>query len=158
MDPQQRLLLEVSWEALERAGIAPARLQGSLTGVFVGISTNDYAQLFTTIDAYTAPAVPSVLQPAPFICVGLARSMHAVDTACSSSLVAIHLACQVCGRVECKMALAGGANLILNPQGMVYLSKLGVMASDGRCKTFDSRADGYVRSEGLRRCRAQALE
>jgi acyl transferase domain-containing protein/D-arabinose 1-dehydrogenase-like Zn-dependent alcohol dehydrogenase/acyl carrier protein len=149
MDPQQRLLLEVAWEALERAGVAPAGLAGSLTGVFVGISTNDYSQLLTSIDAYTGTGSSlSVAAGRLSYVLGLQGPAMALDTACSSSLVAVHLACQSLRSGESNLALAGGVNLILNPQGMVYFSKLGVMAADGRCKTFDARADGYVRSEG----------
>jgi myxalamid-type polyketide synthase MxaC len=149
MDPQQRMLLEVTWEALERAGVPPVRLAGSLTGVFVGISSNEYAQLNTNIDAYTGTgSAPSVAAGRLSYVLGLQGPCMALDTACSSSLVAVHQACQSLRLNECNLAVAGGVSLLLNPAGMVYVSKLGVMAADGRCKTFDARADGYVRSEG----------
>jgi epothilone polyketide synthase D len=149
MDPQQRMLLEVTWEALERAGIPPARLTGSLSGVFVGISTNDYSQLLTDIDAYTGTgSALSVAAGRLSYVLGLQGPSMALDTACSSSLVAVHQACQSLRLGECDLALAGAVNLVWNPEGMVYFTKLGVMAADGRCKTFDARADGYVRSEG----------
>jgi acyl transferase domain-containing protein/D-arabinose 1-dehydrogenase-like Zn-dependent alcohol dehydrogenase/acyl carrier protein len=149
MDPQQRLLLELSWEALERAGVPAADLSGSPTGVFVGISTNDYGQLQGQIDAYTGTGnSASVAAGRLSYVLGLQGPSMAVDTACSSSLVAVHLACQSLRMGECDLALAGGVNVILNPDGGVYFTQLGVMAADGRCKTFDAAADGYVRSEG----------
>ncbi len=155
MDPQQRLLLEVAWEALERACQAPDRLNESATGVFVGLSTNDYAQLqvkqgdVAGIDTYfgTGGAHSVVAGRLSYI-LGLRGPSLAVDTACSSSLVAIHLACQSLRAGECRMALAGGVNAILLPELTVALSKARMMASDGRCKTFDAAADGFVRSEG----------
>ena len=149
MDPQQRMLLEVTWEALERAGLPPARLAGSLTGVFVGISTSDYGQLYTTIDAYTGTGTAlSVAAGRLSYVLGLQGPCMSLDTACSSSLVAVHQACQSLRFGECNLAVSGGVNMLLNPEGMVYASKLGAMAADGHCKTFDARADGYVRSEG----------
>src|SRR5207244_3165073 len=104
------------------------------------ISTNDYSQLLTSIDAYTGTgSALSVAAGRLSYVFGLQGPSMSLDTACSSSLVAVHLACQSLRSGESNMALAGGVNLILNPQGMVYFSKLGVMASDGRCKTFDAR-------------------
>ncbi|MBI1357396.1 MAG: SDR family NAD(P)-dependent oxidoreductase [Acidobacteria bacterium] len=155
MDPQHRLLLEASWEALERAGIPPRRLGGSLTGVFVGISTTDYGQILSSrndlgaIDPYTGTGNSlSVAAGRLSYTLGLQGPAMALDTACSSSLTAVHLACQSLRLGESDLALAGGVSLILNPDGAVYFSKLGVMAPDGRCKTFDASANGYVRSEG----------
>ena len=155
MDPQQRLLLEVAWEALERAGQAPDRLNESATGVFVGLSTNDYAQIqlmhgdAADIDVYfgTGGAHSVVAGRLSYI-LGLRGPSLAIDTACSSSLVAIHLACQSLRAQECRMALAGGVNTILLPELTIALSKARMMAGDGRCKTFDAAADGFVRSEG----------
>jgi acyl transferase domain-containing protein len=155
MDPQQRLLLEVSWEALEHAGQTAARLAGSRTGVFVGASTNDYAHAQTKtasldhLDAYFATGNShSVSSGRLSYLLGLHGPSLSVDTACSSSLVAIHLACQSLRNGECRQAIAGGVNVILLPDLGVALSKARMMASDGRCKTFDARADGFVRSEG----------
>jgi acyl transferase domain-containing protein/SAM-dependent methyltransferase len=155
MDPQQRLLLEVAWEALERAGYSPARLSGSRTGVFVGASTNDYAHLATKtgelreLDAYFATGnSDSVASGRLSYVLGLQGPSLSVDTACSSSLVAVHLACQSLRGGECRMALAAGVNVILLPDLGVSLSKARMMAPDGRCKTFDARADGFVRAEG----------
>lgn len=155
MDPQQRLLLEVAWEALENACQAADRLNESATGVFVGLSTSDYAQLqlkhgdAADIDAYfgTGGAHSVVAGRLSYI-LGLHGPSIAIDTACSSSLVAIHLACQSLRAQECRMALAGGVNVILLPELTVALSKARMMAADGRCKTFDAAADGFVRSEG----------
>lgn len=154
LDPQQRLVLEVSWEALERAGIAPDRLNGSLTGVFLGITTNDYAQLARLggpqqMDVYTATGTAlNAAAGRVAYTLGLQGPCMAVDTACSSSLVAVHLACQSLRHGECDLALAGGVNAILTPDAFVCFSKWGMMAPDGRCKTFDARADGFVRGEG----------
>lgn len=153
MDPQQRLLLEVAWEALEDAGQAPDRLAGSRTGVFVGISTNDYGSLQLgrpeTVDAYTSTgnALSIAANRVSYVYDFRGPSM-AIDTACSSSLVAVHLACRSLREGECTLAVAGGTNVILSPALGVNFSKAGLMAADGRCKTFDARADGYVRGEG----------
>ncbi|MBZ4418506.1 non-ribosomal peptide synthetase/type I polyketide synthase [Myxococcus sp. RHSTA-1-4] len=153
MDPQQRLLLEVAWEALERGGQAPRALQGSRTGVFVGISTNDYSQRqfgdHALLDAYAGTGnAHSIAANRLSYLLGLRGPSMAVDTACSSSLVAVHLACQSLRARECDLALAGGVNAILTPELTIAFSQAGMMASDGRCKSFDAAADGYVRSEG----------
>ncbi|QRK08317.1 AMP-binding protein [Archangium violaceum] len=153
IDPQQRLLLEVGWEALENAGYAPTSLAGSRTGVFIGISSSDYAQLQFSrtgaLDAYsgTGGALSIAANRLSYLMDWHGPSM-AVDTACSSSLVALHQACQSLRRGECSLALAGGVNLLLAPHLTVTFSQARMMASDGRCKTFDASADGYVRSEG----------
>jgi 3-oxoacyl-(acyl-carrier-protein) synthase/SAM-dependent methyltransferase len=149
------LLLEVSWEALEHACQPPDRLNNSATGVFVGLSTNDYAQLQlknvdpASIDTYfgTGGAHSVVVGRLSYL-LGLRGPSIAIDTACSSSLVAIHLACQSLRMRECRMALAGGVNAILLPELTIALSKARMMAADGRCKTFDAAADGFVRAEG----------
>jgi acyl transferase domain-containing protein len=155
MDPQQRLMLEVSWEALEHAGLAPDRLNGSATGVFVGIGTNDYLQQYvqqqplTAIDAYLATGnAHSVAAGRISYVLGLQGPAIAIDTACSSSLVAVHLACEGIRSGSCETALAGGVGLLLSLENYVSLSKARMMARDGRCKTFDAAADGFVRSEG----------
>lgn len=154
MDPQQRLLLEVAWEALENAGYSPEGLGGSQTGVFVGICNNDYYQLLlagddSNFDTYLATGSAfSVASGRLSYVLGLQGPSLSVDTACSSSLVAIHLAIQSLRKRECNLALAGGVNLILGPEVTIILSKAKMMATDGRCKAFDARADGFVRSEG----------
>jgi acyl transferase domain-containing protein/SAM-dependent methyltransferase len=157
MDPQQRLLLEVAWEALEDAGHAPAELAatpaGERTGVYLGISNNDYGRALyrhpELIDPYFATGnAASVASGRLSYFLGVHGPAVAVDTACSSSLVALHLACQGLRLRECEIALAGAVNLILTPEMNINFSKARMMAPDGRCKTFDAAADGYVRGEG----------
>lgn len=153
MDPQQRLLLEVCWEALENAGIAPNRLGGSPTGVFVGAGNNDYGRMLfsdrNAIDAYAGSGSSlSVIAGRVSYILGLQGPSLVVDTACSSSLVSVHLAVQSLRRAECDLALAGGVNLILSPDAHITFTKARMMAVDGRCKTFDAAADGYGRGEG----------
>jgi acyl transferase domain-containing protein/acyl carrier protein len=154
MDPQQRLLLEVAWEALEDAGQAPDALTGSATGVFVGMCNADYFHRIVRgdpagLDAYVATGgAHSVAAGRVAYLLGLQGPNVAIDTACSSSLVAVHLACQSLRSGECRMALAGGVNLILAPETTIILSRAHMMAPDGRCKAFDARADGFVRAEG----------
>lgn len=150
MDPQQRLVLEVAYEALEYAGIAPESLAQSETGVFVGISTDDYAAWqFEAIDAYlgTGKTFSIVANRLSYL-LDLRGPSLAIDTACSSSLVAVHQACQSLRQQECSLALAGGVNLVLSPQLMVALSAANMLSPDGQCKTFAADADGYVRGEG----------
>ncbi|MBI3796469.1 MAG: acyltransferase domain-containing protein [Deltaproteobacteria bacterium] len=153
MDPQQRLLLEVAWEALEDAGQALERLAGTSTGVFIGIATNDYGRIQLSdpklIDAYagTGNAFSIAANRLSYVFDFRGPSL-ALDTACSSSLVAVHLACQSLWNGESTLALAGGVNLILSPAITINFTKAGAMAPDGRCKAFDARANGYVRSEG----------
>jgi myxalamid-type polyketide synthase MxaE and MxaD len=153
MDPQQRLLLEVTWEALQDAGQVPEHLVGTQTGVFIGIATNDYGRLqwndLERIDAYsgTGNALSIAANRISYLFDFRGPSL-ALDTACSSSLVAVHLACCSLRNGESTLALAGGVNLILSPAIAINFTKAGAMAPDGRCKAFDARANGYVRSEG----------
>jgi acyl transferase domain-containing protein/NADPH:quinone reductase-like Zn-dependent oxidoreductase/NAD(P)-dependent dehydrogenase (short-subunit alcohol dehydrogenase family)/SAM-dependent methyltransferase/acyl carrier protein len=155
MDPQQRLLLEVSWEALEHAGQAPDRLAMSATGVYAGLCSTDYAylQLHTgdrsLLDShFTSGVAHSVAAGRISYLLGLQGPNVTVDTACSSSLVAVHLACQALRSGECRMALAGGVNLMLSADLFVAFSHSRMLAPDGRCKTFDAAADGFARGEG----------
>ena len=155
MDPQQRLLLEVCWEALEHAGCPPDRLAGSPTGVYVGLAGSDYAylQLETgdprLLDTHFASGIGhSVASGRLSYLLGLKGPSLTVDTACSSSLVATHLACQALRSGDCRLALAGGVNLILAPDIFVALSRARMLSPDGRCKTFDAAADGFARAEG----------
>ena len=152
MDPQQRLLLEVAWETLEDAGQIPEELEGSKTGVFIGIGTHDYS-----IMMWQQPVSEPYATTGTGNCIAANRISYsfdfkgpslAVDTACSSSLVAVHLACQSIWTGESELALAGGVNMLLLPTIMVGFSKGGFMSSEGRCKSFDADADGYVRGEG----------
>ena len=153
MDPQQRLLLELSCEALEDAGQVSAHLDGTKTGVFIGISINEYSHLqfsdpsLITSHSGTGSALSIAANRISYFFNFRGPSM-AVDTACSSSLAAVHLACQSLRNGECGMALAGGVNVILSPAHSIAFTKAGVLAPDGRCKTFDARANGYVRGEG----------
>ncbi|WP_437594341.1 type I polyketide synthase [Sorangium sp. So ce1000] len=155
LDPQQRLLLEVSWEALERAGQSPDALFGSSTGVFIGMMSNDYAQLISAAqarggsDGYAASGNELSFAAGRLSYVlGLQGPSMVVTTACSSSLVAIHLACQSLRNGECRVALAGGVSLMLSPDPWASLSRLRALAPDGRSKAFDASADGYGRGEG----------
>ncbi|MGD0282879.1 MAG: beta-ketoacyl synthase N-terminal-like domain-containing protein, partial [Dissulfurispiraceae bacterium] len=155
MDPQQRLLLEVAWEALENAGLDPESLSGSETGVFTGIFSHDYEILqireneITDYETYFATGnSASVAAGRLSYFFGFQGPALSVDTACSSSLVAVHLACQSLRNKECEIALAAGVNLLLSPELSITFSRAGMLSPDGRCKTFDASADGYVRSEG----------
>src|SRR5207248_3832815 len=148
-------LLEVAWEALEDAALAPERLVSTLTAVYVGISTSDYSQLMLKnsgldgINAYTGTGNAfSVAAGRVSYVLGLQGPNFPVDTACSSSLLSVHLACQSLRAGECRLALAGGVNLILTPEGHIYFCKLRATSPEGKCKTFDESADGYVRGEG----------
>nr|MBA3468398.1 AMP-binding protein [Herpetosiphonaceae bacterium] len=154
IDPQHRKLLEAAWAALEHAGEAPDTLAGSATGVFIGICNSDHARLELADDQAigqyggTGTAYSLAANRLSYS-LDLAGPSMAVDTACSSSLVALHLACQSLRSGESDRALIGGVNLILGPEITIAFSKARMMAADGRCKAFDSRADGYVRSEGV---------
>uniref|UniRef100_UPI000AF283CC type I polyketide synthase n=1 Tax=Streptomyces torulosus TaxID=68276 RepID=UPI000AF283CC len=154
MDPQQRLLLELGWEALEHAGTVPAGLNGSRTGVFVGALADDYAHLVqrhgpAAVTPHTFTGVQrSLLANRVSYTLGLRGPSLTVDTGQSSSLVAVHLAVESLRRGECTLALAGGVNLILSPESTLAVARLGALSPDGRCHTFDARANGYVRGEG----------
>ena len=154
MDPQHRLLLEVTWEALEDAGIPPERLLGSKTGVFVGMTTHDYADLVTSKWSEPRAYVPTGIGgsfAAGRIAhmLGLRGPTTVIDAACTSALVGLHMACQSLRRGECDMALVGGVNLLLSPNTSNLLAALQILSPDGRCRTFDARANGYVRAEGV---------
>ncbi|WP_437310875.1 SDR family NAD(P)-dependent oxidoreductase [Sorangium sp. So ce388] len=152
MDPQQRVLLEVAWEALESAGQDTARLGGSRTGVFVGVYNNDYAVLQLGSRSSDANSVTgtinSVVAGRLSYLLDLQGPCLVVDTACSSSLVALHLACQSLRQGESSMALAAGVNLLLSPHASLMVARGQALAPDGRCKSFDARANGFVRGEG----------
>ena len=155
MDPQQRLLLEVTWEALENAGITAPAIRGTQTSVFVGMTTYDYT---LTLAGRLPPEEVDPHVPfgnaANFAAGRLSYFLGAhgpavvLDTACSSSLVTVHLACQSLRKRESDQALVAGVNLMLSPENSIATSRWGMLAPDGRCKTFDASADGYVRSEG----------
>ncbi|MFG2358306.1 beta-ketoacyl synthase N-terminal-like domain-containing protein, partial [Streptomyces sp. NPDC048521] len=154
VDPQQRLVLELAWEALEDAGVLPATLSGSRTGVFVGAMHDDYAALLQrrgtgAVTPHSATGLNrGVLANRVSYTLGLNGPSLAVDTAQSSALVAVHLACESLRRGECDLAIAGGVNLNLTLAGTVEASRFGGLSPNGRCATFDADADGYVRGEG----------
>ncbi|MEU7298429.1 beta-ketoacyl synthase N-terminal-like domain-containing protein, partial [Streptomyces exfoliatus] len=154
MDPQQRLVLELAWESLEDAGIVPATLADTATGVFVGAIADDY----TTLTHAAGPGATSahtvtglnrgIIANRVSYVLGLRGPSMVVDTAQSSSLVAVHLACESLRRGESTVALAGGVNLNLAPESTHALAAFGSLSPDGRCYALDARANGYVRGEG----------
>lgn len=157
MDPQQRLLLEVTWAALEDAGVAPDRLRGSRTGVFVGMmGSQEYGRLQTDRESdgclddpyFGYGTAPSVAAGRLSYVLDLRGPSLCVDTACSSSLLGVHLAAESLRRGECDLALAGGVSALLHPAGMVQACRAHMLAPDGRCKAFDSAADGFLMAEG----------
>ncbi|HKU37743.1 MAG TPA: beta-ketoacyl synthase N-terminal-like domain-containing protein, partial [Polyangiales bacterium] len=153
MDPQQRLFLELAWAALEDAGIPPSVLRQLETGVFAGVCSSDYALLhagqLALVDAdYGCGNAPSVVANRVSYALDLRGPSLTVDTACSSALVALHLASQSLRTGESSVAIVGGVNAVLAPEPAVFFSKARALARDGRCKAFDARADGFVRSEG----------
>ncbi|MFJ1749253.1 type I polyketide synthase, partial [Streptomyces sp. NPDC088116] len=154
IDPQQRLMLELSWEALEDAGIVPDQVRGAGVGMFAGANKDDYAALLHRrgLDAITAHSNTGVqrgmIANRVSYTLGLSGPSITVDTAQSSSLVAVHLACESLRRGECSSAIVGGVILNLSPHAAVELSRFGGLSPDGRCFTFDARANGFVRGEG----------
>lgn len=153
MDPQQRVMLEVAYEALEHAGIAQDELSGVRAAVMMGVYYTEYQGISAanpdSIDAYSATGnAHAVAVGRIAYLLGLRGPAMAVDSACSSSLVTIHLACQSLRMRESDLALAGGVSLILRPETQIAMSKWGMLSPQGRCHSFDSRADGFVRGEG----------
>lgn len=158
MDPQQRLLLEVAWQALEDACIPREEIRGERVSVVMGISSSDYSsQLWISQKDYAIPDNEPFILPGNTGCIAANRLSYffdfkgpsfTVDTACSSSLVAVHLACESIWRGEAEAALAGGVQAMIQPGVHVMFCKAGLLSPDGRCKSFDAAANGYVRSEG----------
>jgi acyl transferase domain-containing protein len=156
MDPQQRLLLEATWEAFEDAGQRREEVYGSSTGVFVGISTSDYATMqydsgaSSNPDVYSAPGCTfSIAANRISYCLDLHGPSMAIDTACSSAMSACHAACQSLWQGECRTAVVAGVNALLNHNSFIVFSRMSMLSPDGRCKAFDASANGYVRSEGV---------
>ena len=155
MDPQHRLLLEASWEALESAGIDPKGLAGEDAGVFVGISTSEYAQLLQRIRPREELGA-HVLQGSALNAAagrlsyfyGLNGPSLAIDTACSSSLVAVDRACRSLREGETRLAIAAGVNILVSPESLIIASQWGMLSPSGQCRSFSSGADGFVRGEG----------
>lgn len=153
IDPQQRLLLEAAWQAMESANIPISRLAGSSTGVFVGLSVNDYFRMQRRAgvgqDTYSGTgSALSIAANRISYTFGLQGPSMAIDTACSSSLVAVHQACRSLANGESSLALAGGVNLVLSSDYGTIFSQAQMLSPSGRCHTFSQQADGYVRGEG----------
>jgi len=153
MDPQQRLALEVTWDALTDAGISPDKLSGTTTGVFTSIYNADYARMLLGDPSDIGPhscagSSHAIASGRVSFLLDLHGPSISVDTACSSSLIAVHLACQSLRAGDSSLALAGGVALHLTPEHWVSLAKLGMLSPDGRCRTFDARANGFVPGEG----------
>ena len=159
MEPQQRLMIEVTWDALDDAGIPPESILGERVAVILGYMAEDYsreragvlgeAAVFRGHDVFTVGGMShAVLSGRISFLLGVTGPSLTLDTACSSSLYAAHLACESLRRGESKLAIAGGANLFLSPEGNIALSRSGMLSMSGACKAFDASADGFVRAEG----------
>jgi amino acid adenylation domain-containing protein len=153
MDPQQRIFLETAWKTIEDAGYRVSDLSGTRTGVFVGVSTSDYGDIIRANEVKVEPHLATgmshcVLANRISYLFNFHGPSEPIDTACSSALIAVHRAVESIRGGNCEMAIAGGVNVLLSPAVFISFSKAGMLSPDGRCKTFDKRADGYVRGEG----------
>ena len=153
MDPQQRIMLEQAWNCLEDAGYDPRSFSGTRTGVYIGVFTFDYrdrlGRALDAVEAHVATGTHTALIPNR---ISYFLNLHGpslpIDTACSSSLVALHKAAHAIRRGECEQALVGGVSVLCSPTHFISFAKTGMLSPDGSCKTFDERANGYVRGEG----------
>ena len=154
MDPQQRLFLQTVYRAIEEAGYSPSALATKKTGLFVGVATHDYYDLLrqagVPIEAYTTTGLFHALiaNRASYL-LNLKGPSFPIDTACSSSLVAVRSAIEAIRSGSCEVAIAGGVNLLISPMIYISFARAGMLSPDGRCKTFDQGANGYVRGEGV---------
>ncbi|MEM5672603.1 polyketide synthase [Bacillus cereus] len=152
MDPQQRIMLESVWKAIEDAGYKPSDFSETDMGVFIGATGSDYAEILmreTNVDAHTISGIVNAIIPNRIsYFYNFQGPSELIDTACSSSLVSVARAVDAIRNGNCKTAIAGGVNLIISPFGHIALSKTNMLSEDGRCKTFDKSANGYVRGEG----------
>ncbi len=153
MDPQQRIFMETIWKTIEMSGYKPSDLSGTKTGLFVGVSTMDYFDMMKEngvgMEAHISTGISHcILANRISYLLNISGPSEPVDTACSSSLIAIHRAVESIRNGDCDMALAGGVNVMLSPMLFIAFGKAGMLSKDGRCKTFDKRANGYVRGEG----------
>ena len=153
MDPQQRLFLQTVWKAIEDGGYQISGFSEAKVGVFVGVSSNEYGEIVKNAaetESYSSTGLAhSILANRVSYFLDLKGPSEAIDTACSSSLVAIHRAVKSIHSGECEMAIAGGVNALLSPLGFISFNKAGMLSDDGRCKTFDQKANGYTRGEGV---------
>ena len=152
-DPQQRHFLQQVWWAIESAGYAIADIAAKKTGLFVGVFSNDYAEILQSAnitDAYTTTSLArSMLANRVSYLLNLQGPSEVIDTACSSSLVAVHHAVKALHNNDCEIAIVGGVNALLTPTSYIAASKAGMLSADGKCKTFDKDANGFVRAEGV---------
>lgn len=154
MDPQQRIFMETVWKTIEDAGYKAADLSGTKTGIFVGVASSDYTDVlkenYNEIQSQTLTGLTrSMLVNRISFLLNLNGPSEPIDTACSSSLVAVHKAVEAIHNGDCESAIVGGVNVMVRPELYISLNKAGMLCEDGRCKTFDSRANGYVRGEGV---------
>ncbi len=148
LDPQLRIFMQTTWKTIEDAGYAPKNLSGSNTGVFVGATTNDYNKLIATKESGVADQYHFMIANRISYQLDLRGPSESIDTACSSSLVAIHRAIESLHSGNCDMAIAGGVNALLDPALYIAAIESSMLSKDGRCFTFDERANGFVRGEG----------
>jgi len=154
MDPQQRLLLVHAWKAIEDAGHAPSSLSGTNTAVYIGMTSSGYERLILAagrgVDgSFSTGTLPSMAPNRLSFLLNLSGPSEPIDTACSSSLVAVHRAVNAIRAGVCEMAIAGGVNMLITPEPFASFREAGMLSEDGRCKTFSSLANGYVRGEGI---------